>query len=72
MDNAGFYPRAFVYSRFFPKGWVFSLFIKSVNLDLQIVGKYIFDILASKLMLSIADRHHFPPEYYGLVAKYTI
>ena len=29
---------------FFPKDWVFSLFIKSVNLDLQIVGKYISNI----------------------------
>ena len=56
---------------FFPKITFFQ-FIKSVNLDLQIVGKYISDTLTSKHALSIADKHHFPPEYYGLVIKYTI
>ena len=42
----GFYPSTFVYSRFFPKIEFFIvLFAKSVNLDLQIPEKCIFDIL---------------------------
>ena len=57
---------------FFPKDRVFSLFIKSVNLDLQIVGKYISDTLTSKHTFSITDKHHILCEYYGLVIKYTI
>ena len=48
------------------------MFIKSKNLDLQIVGKYIFETLTSKHMLSIPDKHHFPCEYYGLVIKHAI
>ena len=57
---------------FIPKDWIFSLFIKSVNLNLQIIGKYISKTLTSKHPLSIADKHHFPREYYGLVIKYTV
>ena len=38
---SGFYPSTFVNSRFFPKDWVFLLFAKSVNLNLQIAGKWI-------------------------------
>ena len=45
---------------FFPKDSVFSLLTKSVNLDLQIIGKYISDTLTSKHTLSITDKHHFP------------
>ena len=37
-------PSIFVYSHFFPK-IEFFLFTKSVNLDLQIIGEYIFDTL---------------------------
>ena len=57
---------------FFPKDRVCSLFIKSVNLDLQIVGQYISDTLTSKHTFSITDKHHILCEYYGLVIKYTI
>ena len=43
---SGFYPSTFVYSHFSSKDWVsFLLFTKSVNLDLQIIGKYISDTL---------------------------
>ena len=57
---------------FSPKDWVFLLFAKSVNLDLQIAGKCIFGtLLTSKHMLSIADKHHFPCEHYGVEIKYT-
>ena len=68
--QAAFYPSTFVYSCFFPKIEFFLLFTKSVNLDLQIVGKCTSDtFLTSKYTLSIADKHHFPLEYYGLVIK---
>ena len=43
--QAAFYPSTFVYSCFFPKIEFFLLFTKSVNLDLQIVGKSISDTL---------------------------
>ena len=46
---------------FFPPKLSFSLFIKSVNLALQIVGKYISETLTSKHTLSIAHKHHPPP-----------
>ena len=69
---SGFYPSTFVYRRFFLKDWVFLLFAKSVNLDLQILGKCISDTLFGfKHMLYITEKHHFPCEYYGLVIKYT-
>ena len=56
---------------FFPKDWVFSLFAKSVNLDLQIAWKCISNTLFDfKAMFSINDKHHFPHESYGLVIKY--
>ena len=71
MQNQAFI-QALLSTVIFPKDWVFALFIKSVNLDLHIVGKCISDALTSKHMLSIADKHHFPHEYYGLVIKYTI
>ena len=50
---------------FFPKDWVFLLFAKSVNLDLQIAGKCISGTLFDFIALSIADKHHFPCEHYS-------
>ena len=32
---------------------------------------FLTHFLTSKNILSIADKHHFPCEYYGLVIKYT-
>ena len=53
---------------FFPKDWVFLQFTKSVDLDLQIIGKCISThFLTSEHTLSIADKNHFPYEYFGLV-----
>ena len=68
-----FYPSTFVYGWFFLKDWVFLLFAKSVNWDLQILGKCISDTLFGfkAYMSYITEKHQFPCEYYGLVIKYT-
>ena len=56
-DTRLFDASTFVYHRFFPKDWVFLLFLKSVNLDLWIAGKCLSDTFWLK--------------YYDLVIKYT-
>ena len=62
--------QALLYAAVFSQRLSFIL-AKPVNLDLQIPGKCISDTLFDfKATLVIADKHHLPCEYYGLVIKH--
>ena len=65
---------------FFPKDWVSLPFVESVGhwgnlfeiwVSRSLEKAFPIHFLTSKHTLFIADKHHFPREYYGLVLKYT-
>ena len=76
--HTGFYPSTFLYSCFFPKDWVSVIFAKLVGffesifeiwVSRSLENAFLTHFLTSNHTLFIADKHHFPHEYYGLVIK---